>query len=339
MKKDISSSKILYIGIGISLVLTGLIWFFAPALSRIELLPDTGFLWYYWKLPEPDFWARISSWSLYIIHQVLAWVIIYKAFTADRTVKKVLSKWNWAMLIVNLVFIILHLIQTHLFYDGLAQDTPIWASQGSVIVMLVLILIIENPRRGMFFGKKAPLPKFSISLVRKYHGFFIAWALVYTFWYHPAEGTIGHLMGFFYMFLLFLQMSLMYTRSHMNKYWTFSLEVFVLVHGAIVAVMNANGIWPMFAFGFGAIAVVTQIYGLGLKRWQLIGITLAYIALVLVVYTPLTVPSRSIVDTQEIIRIPVIEYALVFIFAYLLAVPRLFLKNQESSQKNPGESG
>lgn len=44
----------------------------------------------------------------------------------------------------------LHLVQTWLWYDGLAQDVPIWSSQGSVIVMLVLILFLEMPRRGLW---------------------------------------------------------------------------------------------------------------------------------------------------------------------------------------------
>ena len=31
--------------------------------------------------------------------------------------------------------------QTHIWYDGLAQDVPIWTSQFSVIIMLVIILL------------------------------------------------------------------------------------------------------------------------------------------------------------------------------------------------------
>ena len=53
--------------------------------------------------------------------------------------------------------------------------------------------------------------------MRKYHGYVFAWATVYTFWYHPMENTAGHLIGFFYMFLLLLQGSLFLTRIHINK--------------------------------------------------------------------------------------------------------------------------
>ena len=97
--------------------------------------------------------------------------------------------------------------------------------------------------------------------------------MVFTFWYHPAENTQGHLIGFFYMFLLMLQGSLFLTRLHVNRWWMVVQEVTVLFHGALVAVQQmtsdiTTGIWPMFFFGFAVIFIVTQLYGLGLKRWQ-----------------------------------------------------------------------
>ena len=58
----------------------------------------------------------------------------------------------------NLIFMFLHLVETHLLFDGLAQDVPIWTSQGSVILMLVFVLIIENRRRGLFLGKRVEKP-------------------------------------------------------------------------------------------------------------------------------------------------------------------------------------
>ena len=38
---------------------------------------------------------------------------------------------------------------------------------------------MENPRRGLFFGKKIAFPKRVISVARRYHGYY-AWATVYT---------------------------------------------------------------------------------------------------------------------------------------------------------------
>jgi hypothetical protein len=112
------------------------------------------------------------------------------------------------------------------------------------------------------------------------------------------------------MFLLMLQGSLFYTRAHMNRWWIVTLEVAVLAHGALVAVMQGNGMWPMFAFGFGGIFVITQMHGLGLSRW-IKGLILAlYIAAALVVYG-----IRDIVMIHQIFWIPVIEYLGVLILA------------------------
>lgn len=311
--QGLSSAQALTAGIAFSLIFTALIAIFDYRLSSIQLLPDTGFLWYYWKLPEPTFWSRFSVWSLYILHQVAIWYCIYYAQSRKLSYTKGLHPVNVWALGINALFILLHLLQTHLFYDGLAQDVSILSSQGSVIVLLVLILIMENRRRGMFFGKPAPISREVIDFVRKYHGYFFAWAVIYTFWYHPAVSTPGHLLGFFYTALLMLQGSLFFTRMHLNKYWTFSLEFLVLVHGAIVAVIQGAGMWPMFAFGFGGILVITQMHGLGLSNLWKNTILATYCLLALWVYS-----GRGFEKLNEIVRIPVIDYVLVFVLAGLI---------------------
>jgi hypothetical protein len=40
---------------------------------------------------------------------------------------------------------------------------------------------MENKRRGLFWGKKAPIPDATMNFVRKYHGYVFSWAIVYTF--------------------------------------------------------------------------------------------------------------------------------------------------------------
>ena len=69
-RKDVQT---LWIGIGFSLVITTLIWALNPLLAGIELLPDTGYAWYYWKLPNPTFWTRLSVWVSYLAHQIAFW--------------------------------------------------------------------------------------------------------------------------------------------------------------------------------------------------------------------------------------------------------------------------
>jgi hypothetical protein len=319
-------------GILFSLLFTVLIWWAGQRLDTSSFLPDKGASWYFWKLPYPTFWSRATAWGFYLAHQFTLWGIIY---IAQKNLKKYttgLNRLNILALAANAFFISLHFLQTHIWYDGLAQDVSIWSSQVSVIILLVWILLMENQRRGLFAGKKAPISKEIGRFARRYHGYYFAWAIVYTFWYHPMQPTYGHLIGFFYMFLLLLQGSLFFTRIHVNRYWTVVLEFTVLVHGALVAVMQGNGIWPMFAFGFGGMFIITQMHGLGLKKGIRWGFLAAYIALVLLVYS-----QRGFGKVYEVINIPLIEYLSVGVLALLfglgLRLARRFRKEPQQAEE------
>lgn len=261
-------------------------------------------------------WTQISAWGGYIAHQLTSWGLIFYAQTRIRTyAKNGLHPVNLAALAANFGFIVLHMVQSLLFYDGLAQDVSIYSSQGSVVVLLVVVLFMENRRRGLFLGKAVPFSKRLTDFARRYHGYLFSWAAIYTFWYHPMENTSGHLIGFVYMFLLLVQGSLFLTRIHTNRWWTVTLEAMVAVHGTLVAVMNSgpDGIWPMFLFGFLAIFVLTQMHGLGLSRRHRIIVGSVYVAAVIGVYT-----WRGWGSIDEVIRIPAIEYLLVFVLAGLI---------------------
>ena len=299
-------------GIVFSLAFSGLIWWAGGRLDRIPLLPDQGAAWYYWKLPNPTFWSQATAWGGYLLHQFGFWALILYAQRKGLRYTGGLHRVNLAALALNAGFIGLHFIQTHIWYDGIAQDVSVFSSQASVVVLLIWVLLMENSRRGLFFGTKAPISKQIIQFARKYHGYYFAWATVYTFWFHPMVATSGHIIGFFYMFLLLLQGSLFFTRIHLNRWWNVSLEVLVAVHGALVAVMNANNLWPMFFFGFSGIFVITQMHGLGLARPLRIGIFSLYAAAALWVYS-----GRGLANIHQITWIPVIEYLGVFILAGL----------------------
>jgi hypothetical protein len=302
-------------GLAFSFAFTALIWWLGERLNAISLLPDQGAMWYYWKLPQPTFLSRFSGWGLYVLHQVTFWGLIYYAQTRVKKYTPGLHAVNLWALGVNALFLFLHLVQTHVWYDGLAQDTPVWSSQGSVILMLCAILIMENQRRGLFFGKKVSFSTRVMSFVRHYHGYLFAWATVYTFWFHPMVNTSGHLVGFLYMFILLLQGSLFLTRMHVNKWWTLTQEVVVLFHGTLVAIFQGYDIWPMFAFGFAAMFVISQMHGLGwsrLTRWLVAG---GYVIATLWVYS-----GRGWGTLNEVIRIPVIEYLVAFLMAGLVAL-------------------
>lgn len=313
----LDSTRALLWGVLASAVLTGLVWLAGTRLGDVVLLPDQGASWYYWKLPEPTAWTRASAWVGYAGHQLAAWGLIYYAQTRVKRYTSGLHPVNVVALAVNFGFILLHAVQTQVFYDGTAQDVSIFSSQGSVVLLLVVVLLMESRRRGLFVGHGRPFPADVVGFARKYHGYLFSWAAIYTFWYHPMENTSGHLIGFFYMFLLLLQGSLFLTRAHTNRWWTLSLELLVAVHGTLVAVMNSgpNGIWPMFLFGFLGVFMLTQLHGVGLSttaRW--------YVAAVFAVGVLVVYSWRGFDRIDEVVRIPAIEYLLTAVVALLVWV-------------------
>jgi len=311
-----TSNPYIFIGVLVSTVLTAIIALTAANLSGFQIIGPTVPFAYPWRLTEPNAAARLTAWAGYLLHNLIAWAIIFFAQREKPKFADNLRWFNWAMLATNIVFVVLHIFQTQLFYDGLARDVPEITAQGSVALMLVIIIIFETPRRGLIFGKKFKFKDGFMQIARKYHGYFFAWATIYTFWYHPTEGTWGHLMGFLYMFMLFVQSTLIFNRAHINKWWTVSLEMFVIVHGTVVALLQGTEMWTMFAFGFGAMVILTQMYGLGLNTWTKRGLAIGFILLITAYYAL----AGNLGKINEVIRIPVIDYLFIFLLygIYLL---------------------
>lgn len=282
--------------------------------TRFDVVNQKYYPFFYpWQTRNPTAMAYVTSWLGYALHQIAAWGVIWAAHRSRPKYSDSFRWFNWAMVAVNLAGFLLHWIQTQLWYDGLAISVPEVTSQGSVILMLVFILILEAPRRGLILGKKVPFRKAFVDMVRHYHGYLFSWALIYTFWYHPMERTFGHLAGFLYMFALLSQSVLLFHRAHLNRWWKFSLETLVLVHGTLVAIYQGKGLWPMFFFGFLAMIVLTQMHGLGINarlRWLVAALFVLGVAL-------FYLWNGNLARVNEVIRIPVIEYGLVFFF-YLL---------------------
>jgi hypothetical protein len=311
----VRSERVLLLAVPAVAVLTGLVWLAGQSLNEVALLPDQGVAWYEWQLPEPTVWSRLSAWFCYAAHQIVSWGFIYYAQTRRHRWTRNLKPVNVAAIAANLGFVALHAAQSKVFYDGLAQDVSIFSSQGSVVLLLVVVLLMENRRRGLVAGRPAPISATVVDFARRYHGYLFSWAIIYTFWYHPMITTSGHLIGFFYTFLLLLQSCLIFTTAHTNRWWTVSLELMVAVHGTLVAVMNsgADGAWPRFLFGFLAVFVITQMHGLGLStrtRWLILAV---WLAAAVAVYQ-----GRGLVNLHEVLRIPMIEYLVLAVLVLLL---------------------
>jgi hypothetical protein len=273
-----SSSAALWGGIAFSFAFTALIWYAGQHwLQPGSLTPERPGFWYEWQLLEPTVWTRVTAWGGYLLHQIAIWWLIWSAQQQRPGYTKGLHRFNVLALGVNALFIALHFVQTQVWYDGLAQDVHEATAQWSVILLLVAVVLMENQRRGLVFGLRSNWLAQAGPFVRRYHGYYFAWATIYTFWYHPMEDTWGHLFGFLYMFLLLLQGSLFFTRAHVNRNWTAVIEVAFGFHGAMVAYL-AGQAWQMFLLGGLGMFIITQMHGLGLSgraRWL---IAIGYLA-------------------------------------------------------------
>ena len=70
------------------------------------------------------------------------------------------------------------------------------------------------------------------------------------------EGYFGHLYGFFHVWLVMLQGSLMYTTAHVNRYWRLVCEAWVLIHAMVISMQTlSSNSWPVRCPAFGVVWV------------------------------------------------------------------------------------
>jgi hypothetical protein len=323
-------------GVAFAIGFCALIWLLGPSLAHFtDTFIDRNDLdWYYWQLPVRDVLGMAIVWAIYLANQIAVWMVIYfaqkdiKGFRTERI--RGLPKYTYYALAIIVSFVVIHLIQTQLWFDGLAKDVPIMTSQGSVIVMLSVILVMENSRRGLFLGKKAGKP-FTDSVAgffRRTHMYVFAWALVYTFWFHPMAADPQLVSGFFYMFLLFTQLVLAWTPLHLNKGWIVFLEAYVAIHAVIVAIWNWDFfgglvMWPMFFSGFAFMFVFTYMYAFKVPKWAWGAVTALYFGFLVWLYAPEPYGFGRGVQyamRMEFLWIPMILYGLAGLFAVLAYV-------------------
>ena len=143
-------NKVWSLAVFIAALLTASILLLQPQLSQVVLLPDQGASWYFWKRTDPNFASQATAWGGYLVHQLFIWGIISwaqrnRGKLQDRTKMHAV---NWVALVGTAAFGSLHFFQTAIWYDGLAQNVSVFSSQASVILLLVIVLMIEAPRRG-----------------------------------------------------------------------------------------------------------------------------------------------------------------------------------------------
>lgn len=306
-------NKILLGSVLIALLLTLVIIVIDPLVSDVSLMPDTGPKHYYWQLADRNALNMLIVWTMFGL-QLYGNIHFIRIRQQDK--RREFTSVNLQILLFNLLFIIIHFIQSIFGYDGLAQDVSVFSSQYSVILVLVMIILIQVPRRGIIFGKKLKIDKQAMSILYRIHGFLFTFAIVYTFWFHPTIYTIGHLFGFFYMFLLFIQIGFFKTKIHTNPKWIVGLEVLVAFHGASVAYFVQNSsLWSMFLFGFGFIFFATQIYGLTTNKTIIRACQIGFLSVVGIYYG-----THQITDIHQVLWIPIVEYGHVLIMYGIIVI-------------------
>ena len=334
--RDVKDTSALNTGILFAVIVSLAIFASGTLLSGFSIVtaPEGDGFFYEWQLANPTFWSTGSAWLLFVAHTLLIWGTVYWAQEkSDRKYSGTLKAFNFVALGINAFFILAHFVQTTIFYDGIAQDMPSWTSQGSVIMMLFVIMMFENRRRGMFFGKKLSFKKEFYDWLKRYHGYAFSFAVIYTFWFHPMIPTWGHVLGFLHVIVVMLQGSLMFTRVHTNRKWIFLNEILVLPHAALVALNQGGGIVYMFVWGFLTIFVVTQMHGLGLKNWMKYTIYAAFVLSLFITYTIVRQPY----EINEVIRIPMIDYVMIFM-TYGLWWLFAFISGLISKMRSGGQS-
>ena len=94
-------------GILFSFAFTAVIALAGKRLDAIQLLPDQGAAWYYWKLPNPTFWTHATAWGFYLAHQFTLWGLIWYAQNKVGNYTGGLHKVNLWALGANAFFILL----------------------------------------------------------------------------------------------------------------------------------------------------------------------------------------------------------------------------------------
>ncbi len=284
-----------------------------PFYHNVDLVVDTGASVYQWMKYDPSIINTIMIIILFGLHLGFN---AYYIMQAKKSETKGFSGLNYNLLTGNLIFILLHQLQTNIGYDGLAIITPVWSSQFSVIFMLCMILVMMMPSRGLILNKKIKLSPKRIKFLYQIHGIVFMTALVFTFWFHPMVFTWAHYTGFVYMNLLFIQGCFVNTKIHSNKAWIVVLELSVVVHAVAVAyLVQQSSIWTMFMFGFLFIFFFTQVYAFKFDIKIKYLLTLLYLVLAFIFYF-----MTDISNIHQILWIPVIEYLIALILIAILKI-------------------
>ena len=80
-------NRVWSIAIILAALATSCILFLQPSLDQVNLLPDQGAAWYFWKRSDPNLASQASAWGGYLVHQFFIWGVIIWAKKIERPSK------------------------------------------------------------------------------------------------------------------------------------------------------------------------------------------------------------------------------------------------------------
>ena len=223
---------------------------------------------------------------------------------------------NCITIVGNILFVILRIVQTHIWYDGLAHDVSETASMGAVFLPVAIAIMMQQTERGIIFGYSLQSETFVIltNIARRFHGYIFVWGILFDFWYHPVESGSAHLSGFFIILLFLIQGSLMFTTSHLNILWRNILEFTVIFHAIAVELPRTHrDSWKMFLSGGLTMFIISQMHAFPISLLTKSALAIVCLTLVFYLYR-----HDAKGRWKEMFRIPVIYYIFIIIFYLVL---------------------
>ena len=244
-------------------------------LGRFEIYGVTYPFEYPFRLAVSTIPSVWTPWVCFIVHQLGQWYILFTAKQAKQrgelnwTPEDTWNPYAQAMLKLNVVMILLHYLQTQVFYDGLAASFPEISTLFAGVSSILVGFVFEIRRRGLIFGWTPATGTDTLfeftKVLKEYHGYLASFGIVLTFWYHCMESTFAHWTGFIHIFLLLWQSSLLYQQQHKNRYWTLLLEMWILLHGSVVAYYQGildGALYLMFLTSFTLLFLMGPMWGI-----------------------------------------------------------------------------
>ncbi|KAI6656079.1 hypothetical protein LOD99_11334 [Oopsacas minuta] len=305
-------------------------WKSLPSQQALNFSPFTGI-----KFPYSLNVRAKSAWLGFILHFIfmtfmITWAKIrYSTHHTHNCPVPTAPSWcdytnkleiiHYVFLIGTAIFVILHLLQTHYSYDGIAQDAAEMVPIIGTVLSLVVLALMQQTERGLVFGYGLDTETFIAltNIARRFHPFIVGWDIVFTFWYHPMEGGVHHIPGLLPLLCIFIQGCLLFTTVHLNPIWRVALELLGFPHAIYIEYSHPErGRWKMFLTGVLLTPIVVHFHMFNMSFILTTSLLVCYVTLVVVLYRDMPWYRWT-----EPLHFPCIIFLLIFLVYGIMYIP------------------